>query len=177
LLRGKMLTLGGALHNARYLNLLCRHSHVVDIACRSNMTNSFCSGIIETRPVGLLKRPSYHVMKLYAERVLPRPLAIGKTPANVDVLACASEGRERVSVFAVNSGREPVTLTLDLTELGADFALLRGETVRDTQDHRQPDVMNHWETPDRVSTVSLPVQGNKITLPAYSASAITCGRK
>jgi alpha-L-arabinofuranosidase len=64
LLRVKMLTLEGALHNARYLNLLCRYSQVAEIACRSNMTNSFCSGIIETKPGGLLKRPSYHVMKL-----------------------------------------------------------------------------------------------------------------
>ena len=44
--RGKMLTLEGALLNARYLNLLCRHSDLVEIACRSNMTNSFCSGLI-----------------------------------------------------------------------------------------------------------------------------------
>jgi len=64
LLRARMLTLEGALPNARYLNLLCRNSNIVDIACRSNMTNSFCSGIIETRPCGLLLRPSFHVMKL-----------------------------------------------------------------------------------------------------------------
>jgi alpha-N-arabinofuranosidase len=177
LLRGKMLTLEGALHNARYLNLLCRYSSIVDIACRSNMTNSFCSGIIETKPGGLLKRPSYHVMKLYAEHALPRPLVIGRSPANVDVVACASDDRERVSVFAVNSRREPVTLSLDLSELGAEYTPLRGETVCDTQDRRQPDVMNHWQAPDRVSTVRLAVEGGKIRLPACSASAIECGRR
>ncbi len=53
--RGKMLTLEGALWNARYLNLLCRHSNIAEIACRSNMTNSFCSGIIGTRPGRPLK--------------------------------------------------------------------------------------------------------------------------
>jgi len=177
LLRARMLTLEGALYNARYLNLLCRYSHIVDIACRSNMTNSFCSGIIETKPGGLLKRPSYHVMKLYAEHVLTRPLEIGKAPADVDVVACASDDRERVCVFAVNSRREPVTLSLDLTELGAEYTALRGETVCDTQDRRQPDVMNHWQAPDRVSTVRLPIKGGKITIPAWSASAIECGRR
>jgi alpha-L-arabinofuranosidase len=177
LLRAKMLTLEGALHNARYLNLLCRHSDIVDIACRSNMTNSFCSGIIETKPGALLKRPSYHVMRLYAEHALPRPLAISKVPDKVDVVACASDDRTRVCVFAVNSRREPVTLTLDLSELGADFVPRRAEVVRDTQDRRQPDVMNHWQEPDRVNTSSLAAEGGKITLPAYSASAIECGRK
>ena len=80
LLRGKMLTLEGALLNARYLNLLVRNSNLVDIACRSNMTNSFCSGIIGTNASGVLKRPSYHVMRLYAEHALPVPLTVGKTP-------------------------------------------------------------------------------------------------
>ncbi|HEV3344821.1 MAG TPA: alpha-L-arabinofuranosidase C-terminal domain-containing protein [Pirellulales bacterium] len=177
LLRGRMLTLGGALHNARYLNLLCRYSHLVEIACRSNMSNSFCSGIIETRPGGLLKRPSYHVMKLYADHVLPRPLAVGKAPANLDVLACASDDRRRVCLFAVNTGRDPVTLSLDLAELGADFVPLAGQTVCDTHDRRQPDVMNHWEDSDRVSTVRLTVAGGKLTLPAFSASAIECGKR
>jgi alpha-N-arabinofuranosidase len=177
LLRGRMLTLEGALHNARYLNLLCRYSQLVEIACRSNISNSFCSGIIETKPGGLLKRPSYHVMKLYADHVLPRPLVISKAPPNIDVLACASDDRRRVCLFAVNSGRDPVTLALDLAELGADFVPLGGQTVCDTQDRRQPDVMNHWETPARVSAVNLPLKDGKVTLPAFSASAIECGKK
>jgi alpha-L-arabinofuranosidase len=177
LLRAKMLTLEGALHNARYLNLLCRNSNIVDIACRSNMTNSFCSGIIETKPGGLLKRPSYHVMKLYAEYALPLPLVVNKAPANVDVFACASESRDRVSIFAVNNRREPLTLALDLSELGTEFAPDRAETVRDVQDRGQPDVMNHWDGPDRVSAVPLPIERGKIRLPAFSASAIECRQK
>ena len=108
---------------------------------------------------------------------LPRPLEIGKSPTNVDAVACASDDRERVCVFVVNSRREPVTLSLNLTELGAEYTPLRGETVRDTQDCRQPDVMNHWAAADRVSTVRLPIEGGKIVLPAYSASAIECGRR
>jgi alpha-N-arabinofuranosidase len=175
LLRAKMLTLEGALHNARYLNLLCRYSNIVDIACRSNMTNSFCSGIIETKPSGLLKRPSYHVMKLYAEHALPKPLVIGKTLENVDVVGCASDDFERVCVFAVNSRREPVALSLDLSELGGNYRPLHVESVRDTLDRRQPDVMNHWEASDRVRTVRSRVENSTITLPAYSASAIECG--
>ncbi len=175
LLRAKMLTLEGALHNARYLNLLCHASDLVEIACRSNMTNSFCSGIIETNPGGVLLRPSYHVMKLYADHALPRPLTIARAPARIDAVACASESRDRVCVFAVNSGREPATIAIDLAELGQDFAPRRASTVCDTLDRRQPDVMNHWAVPTRVRTIDLGISGNKLTLPAFSASAIDCG--
>ena len=122
--RGKMLTLEGALWNARYLNLLCRHSNIAEIACRSNMTNSFCSGIIGTRPGGLLKRPSYHVMKLYADHALPIPLATGPAPAGLDVIACADEPRQAVCVFAVNTRTEPVSLSLDLAGLGSGLTPL-----------------------------------------------------
>jgi alpha-L-arabinofuranosidase len=175
--RGKMLTLEGALWNARYLNLLCRHSNVVEIACRSNLTNSFCSGIIGTRPGGLLKRPSYHVMKLYADHAPPIPLATGPAPAGLDVIACTDEPRQTVCVFAVNTRTEPVSLSFDLAELGSSLVPLSAATVRDTRDRRQPDVMNHWSAPDRVKTVDLKVSGTTITLPALSATAIDCGSK
>ena len=46
------MTLDGALLNARYLHVLMRHSDKVEIACRSNMANSFGSGIIETGDMG-----------------------------------------------------------------------------------------------------------------------------
>jgi hypothetical protein len=51
------------------------------------------------------------------------------------------------------------------------------ETVCDTHDSRQPDVMNHWETPNRVQTVSHKLTSGKVTLPALSVSAITCSRQ
>ncbi len=64
--RGKLLTLETALFAAQYLNLLHRRADVVGLACRSNMTNSMASGMIQTSPAGLYLTPSYHVMKLYA---------------------------------------------------------------------------------------------------------------
>jgi hypothetical protein len=176
LLRGRMLTLDGALLNARYLNLLCRWCNLVDIGCRSNLANSFCSGIIGTSPSGLLKRPSYFVMKLYAEHARPVPLTVDPPPAGLDVLACASADRQSVCLFAVNTRKEPFVLSLDLAELGKDFAPLGGETVCDTLDMRQPDVMNHGTAPGRVRAVPLRATGNQVGLPALSVSAIECGR-
>ena len=106
-----MLTLEGALWNAQYLNLMCRYANVVEMACRSNMTNSYCSGIIGTTPAGLIKRPSYYVMKLYADHTKTIPVQVGKLPQGLDLMACTDEKREKLCVFAVNLRREPVTVT------------------------------------------------------------------
>ncbi|MBO0700014.1 MAG: hypothetical protein J2P46_16570 [Zavarzinella sp.] len=173
--RGKMLTLEGALWNAQYLNLLGRHSDLVELACRSNLANSFCSGIIGTTPGGLVKRPSYHVMKLYAEHARPVPVYAGRPAAGLDVLACADEDRKRVCMFAVNLGRRPTPVRLDLTAFGEAVRVRSAEAVADSQDRRQPDAMNHPGGPDRVKAVALKVDGNTVTLPALSASAIECG--
>jgi alpha-N-arabinofuranosidase len=168
--RGKMLTLEGALWNAQYLNLMGKHSDIVEMACRSNLTNSYCSGIIGTTPGGMVKRPSYHVMKLYAEHTKPIPLYAGRPADGLDVLICADEGRKHACVFAVNLRREPITVRLEGPEVNSMDAVV------DTQDRRQPDVMNHADAPDRVKSVTLRGTGNTIILPALSACAIEFGK-
>jgi len=173
--RAKLLTLDCAIQNARYLNLLMRYSKIVDIACRSNMTNSLCSGVIETRPAGLMRRPSYYAMRLYAEHSKPIPHGVEGAPEGIDLAACASEDGKRLCVFAVNTRTEPAELTLDLSEFGTGFRPLNGEVVCDTEDRHQPDVTNHWAAPDRVRTGELRVSAGKVALPALSASAIECG--
>ncbi|MDB6026317.1 MAG: Intracellular exo-alpha-(1-_5)-L-arabinofuranosidase [Verrucomicrobiales bacterium] len=175
LLRGKFLTLETALLNARYLNLLMRHSDKADIACRSNMANSFGSGIIETRPDGLLKRPSYYVMQLYAQHHKPVPLRIDSAVEGLDLFTCGSEDLKKVVVFAINSKTEPVECSLAFEGFGELLRVATVEAVCDVQDARQPDVMNHWMAPDRIKTIRLSPMQNRIVLPALSAVAIECG--
>jgi alpha-L-arabinofuranosidase len=171
LLRGKFLTLETALLNARYLNLLMKHSDKVEIACRSNLANSFGSGIIETIPSGLLKRPSYYVMKLYAEHVKPVPLQVEKAPEGLDTIACASDDGKAIAVFIVNSKGEPMEVSPTAAAISGE-ANLKALAVCDSLDARQPDVMNHWSAPKRVDLVELPVVQRMVKLPAYSASVI-----
>ena len=109
---------------AQYLNLMGRYANVVEMGCRSNMTNSYCSGIIGTTPAGLIKRPSYYVMKLYADHAKAIPLQQGKNPAGVDRWRARMRGREKLCIFAVNLRREPVTFNLDLTEFGDSWSPL-----------------------------------------------------
>ncbi len=107
LMRGKQMTLATALLNARYLHVLMRHSDKAEIACRSNMANSFCGAIIETSPAGVLKRPSYYVMQLYARHARPVPLRMESAGDGPDVLACGSEDGKSAVVFVINSRTEP----------------------------------------------------------------------
>jgi len=171
LLRSTFLTLTAALKNARYLNLLLRHSEIAQIACRSNMTNSFCSGMIQTNPAGLYNTPSYCVMKLYAEHAKQVYVPVEGSPEGVDIVASVSEDRKSVCVFAVNEKTEPVELSMDLSAYPG-LIPAGGEVVCDTLDMRQPEVMNHCAKPDRVHAVGLTTASSGIMLPALSASAI-----
>ena len=58
--------LENALACARYHNLLHRYGDLVPIANRSNLINSFCSGIIQTDTYRLYVTPTYHAQRLYA---------------------------------------------------------------------------------------------------------------
>jgi alpha-L-arabinofuranosidase len=168
------MTLGTALRNARYLHVLMRHCDKTKIACRSNMANSFCGGIIETSPAGLLKRPSYYVMQLYARHAKPVPLKVEQGNDAPDVFVCASEDKKSVVIFAINSRAEPVNWSWQLDGFSGIAGAVQAEALCDTQDARQPDVMNHWNTPDRIKTVPVPVTSNQIVLPALSATVIEC---
>ena len=173
--RARQMTLGSALLNARYLNLLMRHCDRVEMACRSNLANSFCGAIIETRPSGLLERPSYHVMRLYATHAKPVPLPLMSSGEALDLFACASDAGSALVLFAVNSTGEPVKVSLEFSGFATSLRVTSAEAVCDTLDARQPDVMNHWDAPSRVAILPLKVGEHEVVIPAFSASAVECG--
>jgi alpha-N-arabinofuranosidase len=178
LMRGRQMTLGTALQNARYLHVLMRHSDKAEIACRSNMANSFCGAIIETSPAGVMKRPSYFVMQLYARHAQGRPLRVETADDGPDIFACGSEDGKTVAVFAVNFKTEPVDCSLQFEGFNAPIRAVKAEAMCDTQDARQSDVMNHWSAPERIKTVPITPSGeNRITLPALSATVLDCATK
>jgi len=177
--RGKLNTLGCALFEAQFLNVLHRHSEFVVLACRSNMTNSFSGGTIQTNAAGLYRTPGFHVMSMYREHSRPLPLRVAAdVPAGIDVTACAAEDKSAVTVFVVNPGMEPVEISLDLSDFGPGFAVRGGEVIKDAQDRRQIDIINGFANPVRVvrAKVDKP-SGNVLTLPALSITAIDCGRQ
>jgi alpha-L-arabinofuranosidase len=174
--RGKQMTLIAALMNARYLHVLMRHSDKVEIACRSNMANSYCGAIYETSPggFGVLKRPSYYVMQLYARHAKPVPLALKPPNHRLDLFACSSLDRKTIVVFAVNQGAEPMNSTTTFEGFDKPVRAIRAESVCDVLNAGQPDVMNHWGAPERVKIVPLSSAGNDLILPPLSATALEC---
>ena len=82
--------------------------------------------------------------------------------------------RTSLVIFAVNSGKEPVQWTFGFEGFPGAVRPVKAEAVCDTLDAGQPDVMNHWETPDRVNIVTVSIESGKILLPSLSATAIEC---
>jgi len=177
--RGKLNSLRCALFEAQFLNVLHRHSDYVTLACRSNMTNSFCAGTIQTNAAGLYRTPGFLTMEMYRKHTRPVPLRVAaEVPATLDVTACAAEDRSGVTVFLVNTRTEPVRVAIDLSDLGSGFSVIGGEVVKDSQDRRQADIANGFADPKRVVRVGIEIAPDGVaTIPALSIAALDCGRR
>jgi alpha-N-arabinofuranosidase len=177
--RGKLNSLRCALFEAQFLNLLHRHAAYVTLACRSNMTNSFNAGTIQANAAGLYRTPGFLTMEMFRKHTRPMPLRVAAdVPATIDATACAAEDSSAVTVFLVNPRPDPVTVAIDLAELGPGFQVLGGEVVKDAQDRRQPDIVNGFADPKRVVRVRIESgPGGTVSLPALSIAALECGRR
>ena len=172
--RGKLDTLNCALFEARFLNILHRRCDIIAAATRSNLCNSFCGGTIQTNAAGLFRIPAFYVLALYAGHSKPVPLRISEPPAGVDVTACAAEDRRSMTIFAVNTRKEAVDLEIDAAGLAPGLVVIGAQCLGDTQDRRQPDVINFWDHPDRVRVVAATVSGPAVRLPALSVTVVDC---
>jgi len=152
--RARLWTLENALACARYQNLLHRHCDVVEIANRSNLTNSFCSGIIQTDNHRLYKTPTYYAQQLYATLGGNRPLRVDSPlPARLkpDVSATLSADGTTLTLFAVNAGLKDVTRPVDLTAFGAAGQEVEAWVLADRKKAGEPDVTNSFGEPERVA--------------------------
>jgi len=151
--RAMLWTLGNALACSRYHNLLHRHCDLVKIANRSNLANSFCSGIIQTDNHRLFKTPTYYAQQLYASLAGNQPLKIeSEIPTNLgpDISATLSSDGREVSLFAVNDSVEAVTRPLDFSSLAPEIHRVRIWTLGDRDRAGDPDVVNSFLTPERI---------------------------
>jgi alpha-N-arabinofuranosidase len=155
--RARLWTLENALACSRYHNLMHRNCDLVEIANRSNLTNSFCSGIIQTDNHRLYKTPTYYAQQLYATLAVSRPLRIDSPlPASLkpDVSATLSADGTAVTLFAVNAGLSDVTRPVDLTAFGDAGQEVEVWTLADHKKAGEPDVTNGFGDPERVAPVA-----------------------
>src|SRR5579883_668479 len=177
--RTMLWTLENALWCSRYHNLMHRYGDLVTIANRSNLINSFCSGIIQTDNHRLYKTPTYYAQQLYATRAGTKALRIESTlPINAapDVSATLSEKGDVVTLFAVNSSPKDVTRPIDLTAFGGTGREATVWTLTDTKHAGEPDVTNSFETPERIVPVESKFTATATKFdyrfPAYSLTVI-----
>jgi alpha-N-arabinofuranosidase len=177
--RAMLLTLENALWCSRYHNLMHRYGDLVTIANRSNLINSFCSGVIQTDNHRLYKAPTYYAQQLYATQAGTKALRIDSAlPANTapDVSATLSADGDVVTLFAVNMNAKEVTRPIDLSAFGREGREATVWTLADTMQAGEPDVRNSFAAPERIVPVESKYKagGTKFeyNFPAYSLTVI-----
>jgi alpha-N-arabinofuranosidase len=155
--RAMLWTLDNALACSRYHNFMHRHCDMIEIANRSNLTDSFCSGIIQPNGTTLFKTPTYYAQQLYATHAGQRPLLIrfdAGLPSDqaLDWSATLSADGRTLTLFAVNQTTEAHDRTIDLTALAPLDKSVRVRTLADTTGAGERDDANSWREPDRIRT-------------------------
>jgi alpha-L-arabinofuranosidase len=186
--RAMLLTLDNALWCSRYHNLMHRHCDMIEIANRSNLTDSFCSGVIQTNNHALFKTPAYYAQQLYATLAGDYPLQVtvegdSASEKSLDVSATISAKENRLAIFVVNPTTEPQTRTIDLSAFAKTSKEAGVYTLADTLKAGEREAANSWREPDRIRAVAskAAMVDNKLTheFPALSLTAIElqCDKK
>ncbi len=184
--RAMLWTLDNALACSRYHNFMHRHCDMIEIANRSNLTDSFCGGIIQTNGTGLFKTPAYYAQQLYATHAGSRPLKvrIDAEPHSdpwLDTSAMLSEDGRTIALFAVNPATEPQSRTLDLAAFAPLNKSVQVWTLADTMGAGKRDAANSWRHPDRIRTEpgNTALDGSKLAyrFPPLSLTVLEMQRK
>jgi len=162
--RAMLLTLGNALSCSRYQNLLHRHSDLVQIANRSNLADSFGSGVLESGAGWLYLTPTYYSQRLYQRAAgsypieIQRPNSLNGYLAEPDLGATLTNDGKILRIYAVNSTPDERTVRFQLDQqLGQ---ILSGErfVLKDTAMKPDSEAMNTRDAANRVSLVSGPAK-------------------
>ena len=156
--RAMLWTLDNALACSRYHNFMHRHCDLIKIANRSNLADSFCSGVIQTNNHGLYKTPTFYAQQLYAVHAGQIPLGIdihselpGDPAINTSATMTADGGT--VCLFAVNHTMQAEKRTINFAAMGALSPNVEVWTLADTLQAGERDAVNSWREPDRIRAV------------------------
>ena len=156
LTRGILLTLGNALSCSRYQNLMHRYSGLVEIAIRSNLSDSFGSGIIQPGAGWLYRSPTYHSQSLYQRAAGSFALQIDRSATlaphlrEPDLSATLSADGKILRIYAVNSTSLLRRTRINLNDFGdvTDGQVL---VLRDRERAGDSEAMNSHDDPDRIA--------------------------
>ena len=114
--RAWLLTQFNALNAARMFNLYQRHGDMIEIANRSNMTNSCNSGTLQTSALDMYVTPTYHVQSAYANFAGECALKVRTAEDEVlDVVATQRAANGEIALFVVNYTGQAERREVDIT--------------------------------------------------------------
>jgi len=170
-----------AVFSASFLHGCLRHADFVEMACMAPVVN--VRGPLFVHPKGIVKRTTFHVLKMYSDLLQPQvmaakvagePMRIGdKQIAVLDAVATCSEDRKKMAIAMVNRhdtlpGRWK--LNLGASSGGqAKLTILSGDS---------PDAYNDVAHPSRVKPETREIQlggahGWAVELPPHSVAVLS----
>jgi alpha-N-arabinofuranosidase len=158
--RGMLQTLSNALACSRYQNLMHRHADLVEMSMRSNLVDSFGSGIIVTGPGWLYLAPTYYSQQMYQEAGGAFPLKIergSKQPwpdQQPDVSAVLSPDGRTMRIFAVNATDKALAIAFHLRGFSDGIKTAAAVVLKDGVEPLSPEGMNLRDDPLRIAPSS-----------------------
>jgi len=155
--RGMLLTMGNALSLSRYQNLLHRYSDLVEIANRSNLSDSLGSGVLQPGPAWLYFTPAYYSQGLYQRAAGSFPLKIERANSlsfylqEPDVDATLSPDGKMLRIYAVNSTDDTRRVRFHLHALLGSVNGGEVFVLGDSDPKPDSEAMNSHDQPHRVT--------------------------
>jgi len=181
LTRGILQTLGNALGCSRYQNMLHRYSSLVEIAIRSNLSDSFGSGVLQPGPGWLYLAPTYYSQQLYQRAAGSFPLRIERTSSPEGYLRepdlSATAGPDgTLRIFAVNSTNNARPVEFQLAPRIGDVTGGTVFVLHDTLNPADSEAMNSHDQPHRVAVTETRARGRgrrfQFSFEPYSVTLI-----
>lgn len=179
--RASLQTLGNALACSRYHNLMHRHADAVETAIRSNLIDSFGSGVILTGAGWLFVAPTYHAQCLYSRAAGSHPLRIRAASAELpwnlqepDLSATLSPDGKILRLYGVNSTDQKIEVNAELEGFASGVRSAEACVLKDAQGGLTPEVLNTRDEPARVRVFSrhVGVKGTRFNL-AFEPFSLT----
>jgi alpha-N-arabinofuranosidase len=178
--RGILQSLGNALDCARYHNLLQRYADLVEMGLRSNLVDSFGSGVIVTGPGWMYRAPTYFTEDLYGRAAgsFPIPIERGNglswTLQQPDVSAAISADGHVLRIYAVNSTESRLAPAIMLADGVATSA--KAFVLKNREGKPNTEAMNSAGDPDAVvvETRTVAATGKRLefTFEPYSLTLL-----
>jgi alpha-N-arabinofuranosidase len=171
--RAWLLTLYNALNAARMLNMYQRLGDRIRIANRSNLTNSCCSGAVQTNGTDLYLTPCYYVQKAYANLAGDTALQVTTEPSgSLDVAATRKAQTGEIALFVVNYHSQARRCRVEFAEMSPSTTTLDVWTLSGPS----LDAVNSFQEKERIAPTEfrLPLREGALVyeFPACSVTVL-----